>query len=755
MIAKKITAPKGGGRTSVLMRYVVNAQGGADPRSWAATASYILDAEAAQNSTGEKVSAVRVTNCASDDPITATMEIEALQSKYQGRSKAAKTYHLVFSFPPGEQPPQDVLHNIEDELCKALGMEDHQRISAVHIDRDHYHVHVAINSVTPDGKRLISSPSHEKRKLMQTCEAMEIRHGLSRTNHGLETEQNNEREREAINRADDPARPEIHPLAIPEPNTAFRRYLRKCHYSEFARGSGEAANGMHDLPRGSLVYDKDRSAVLLSGDAVAHVDDGAAQDHPNLRRSDSGHRGPSSAGRIRAAAMEAKAGVETLAGYVAREVAPAIRDAVTWQEVHDALGAHGLTIKRRGAGLVLGDSDLDLWCKASTIDRDFSLRGLETALGTFAAPAQKQGSGASPTPAQKYAAKPVAAGQDASQPKLFDRYKQERAALARRRSDGLTAISAQHRKTLDEIKRWAASQRVTRQMTTRGARKKVASMTAFTQAKAARKAAAEQAAQAKAALIATTKAPAWNDWLTARAQAGDSSALAFMRARQNRNDKALGGLFSVDRAATVAARLLQDRSRTVRPNGSVEYRAADGGRVIDHAGRITMPENTPGACLIALEVMEVRFPGQALAMNGDNALAQTMAALAGKNGVGVTFADPRLEVIRAGTARLNTAKAPAEGMAEWIANRNHQRAKISSILEHRAIKSDDSGAAKFAGRRQLEDKTMVLLFEQNQKIIVKSADAKEQAAAAAWSIGQAVTLHGMGSVRAATKGRRK
>ena len=66
------------------------------------------------------------------------------------RAKGDKTYHLVVSFPPGEHPTADQLRDIEDELCAAIGLADHQRISAVHTDTDHLHIHVAISKIHPD-----------------------------------------------------------------------------------------------------------------------------------------------------------------------------------------------------------------------------------------------------------------------------------------------------------------------------------------------------------------------------------------------------------------------------------------------------------------------------------------------------------------------------------------------------------------------------------------------------------------------------
>lgn len=99
MIAKRVPASKGQSNVARLARYIVNAQGGLDPRSWERTADYILDSNSEANEKGEKVGGVRVTNCFSDDPADATQLILATQAKNK-TSKKDKTYHLVFSFPP-------------------------------------------------------------------------------------------------------------------------------------------------------------------------------------------------------------------------------------------------------------------------------------------------------------------------------------------------------------------------------------------------------------------------------------------------------------------------------------------------------------------------------------------------------------------------------------------------------------------------------------------------------------------------------
>ncbi|NJS14320.1 MAG: relaxase/mobilization nuclease domain-containing protein, partial [Sphingopyxis sp.] len=60
-----------------------------------------------------------------------------------------------------EQPPEDVLQAIEHRTCAELGFADHHRVSVVHHDTDHLHVHIAISRVHPTTHRA-HWPSHSK-----------------------------------------------------------------------------------------------------------------------------------------------------------------------------------------------------------------------------------------------------------------------------------------------------------------------------------------------------------------------------------------------------------------------------------------------------------------------------------------------------------------------------------------------------------------------------------------------------------------
>ena len=96
----------------------------------------------------ERVGTVTVTNCVQDNALDAVFEIQAVQA-LNTRTVSDKTYHLIVSFRPGENPDKESLKFIESQICKNLGFEEHQRISAVHHDTDNVHIHIAINKIHP------------------------------------------------------------------------------------------------------------------------------------------------------------------------------------------------------------------------------------------------------------------------------------------------------------------------------------------------------------------------------------------------------------------------------------------------------------------------------------------------------------------------------------------------------------------------------------------------------------------------------
>lgn len=764
MIAKRIPARQHTSSIARLARYVVNARGSLDPRSWERTADYILDQNAEKNAQGEKVGGVRVTNCGTDDPATGTLMIEAVQA-VNTRSKNDKTYHLVFSFPPGEQPPLETLNAIEDELCAAIGFADHQRISAVHIDTDHLHVHVAINKVHPTGYQNIE-PYYDKQRLMEACERLEVKYDLQRTNHGLE-----DIEHERANRRRIKLGPEQQPDSR---DTSFRRYLRESHNLTIADPpKAETLNGLRNLSGCGLARSTERASMLLPSNARHGLEQRGKEPVAGMRRPGNGDRADAGGSRrligASAATVEAQSGVETLARYVARDVSPALRAATSWQAVHGALAEHGLHIKERGAGLVIGDDGIPLWVRASQCGRDLSMKAMTDRLGPFVA-ADGQ---ARPTPEQKrersrqgYVPKPV--HQHPATAQLFAQFQRERQVRLAQRKDGMAALRSENADYAAQVRRWKATQQALLKAGSKGAVRKIMATTIREQSRAAVSKQRQATAQRRAALAKETTMPSWADWLARQAERGNVDALAVLRSRAEKEEKLRGDLLTAEHAERARAVIMQSMKPAARRDGVMTYRTADGGMVIDRKTHVQAQKATAGAALVALTLAAEKFAGQPLIVEGTDAFKRDVARLAGLHQIKVTFQGAGMEAVRqaaaaeaatptkptsgageatpkaAGKGPEKGAERPTDAVAAWVEKRNTDREKISSINYHRKWEGRDAGAATYQGRRRMEDGSEVLLLQRGDEMLVKPASSAVAAKASKWKVGRAVQLDARG-----------
>ncbi|EFH6694722.1 relaxase/mobilization nuclease domain-containing protein [Escherichia coli] len=662
MIAKRVPRTKATSSTARLVRYMVAAAGDIDPNTWARTADYILDTKESTHK-GEKVDSYRVTNCGTDDPAAAAIAIEAIQAA-NIRSKADKTYHMVYSFPPGEHPSLEVLHAIEDELCAAIGFADHQRVSAVHKDTDHLHVHVAINKVHPTGLQNIE-PYYDKKQLMRACERLEIKFDLQRTNHGIEDkDHDNSRDGQRI-RLNPGQRPE-------QRDSRFRRYLRESGNLSFAdEPEAKTLNGMRTLSGCRLVRASERSPVLLPRHTRSDLQQRGEERPDSVRRPGHGDRAATSetggSGRTRvggkAADIEAQSGIETLTGYAAREVAPALRAATSWQELHDAAAEHGLQVRQRGAGLVIGDPDLDLWAKCSNVGRDLSSKALTDRLGPFE-PTKEQAEAKAAR--KRYEAKPRRPERPdgPATSTLFAQYQRERQAAIVGRRQGMDAIKRDSASASAQLRNWSQTQRMLVKVAAKGAAKKIMYSTIKQQTDAARNANRQNAAARRETLFKQTTMPTWADWLTQQAERGNAEALAVLRDREDRQRKWQGDLLTANRADRAKSIVLDKLKPKARKDGSMAYSTIDGGMVIDRNTHVQAQKATTGAALVALELASKRFDGQPLVVEGTAEFRQEVAMLAGMHGFNVRFADPDMEQLRRDTAEHKAMEQEANRFSE-------------------------------------------------------------------------------------------
>lgn len=144
---------------------------------FAGLVNYITD----QQSKEHRIGNVRLNNCEAKTVRDAISEVLATQFA-NTRAKSDKTYHLIVSFPNGEQLEAHTLAAIEERICQGLGYGEHQRVSAVHNDTDNQHIHIAINKIHPT-RNTIHEPYYPHKKLAEMCEAIEQDFGLQPDNH--------------------------------------------------------------------------------------------------------------------------------------------------------------------------------------------------------------------------------------------------------------------------------------------------------------------------------------------------------------------------------------------------------------------------------------------------------------------------------------------------------------------------------------------------------------------------------------------
>jgi len=156
--------------------------------SFGSLAAYLLDAK----NQGEKMEDYTFSNCPFElieENISYIQQMQMLNQMVQ----SDKSLHLVVSFQEEEHPSKEVLENIEEELLKALGMQEHHRLSVTHTNTNNFHLHIAINRLNPHTNLLVD-PWKSKMKLQKKAQELEEKHQLKRDKHPIQFEEISKKE---------------------------------------------------------------------------------------------------------------------------------------------------------------------------------------------------------------------------------------------------------------------------------------------------------------------------------------------------------------------------------------------------------------------------------------------------------------------------------------------------------------------------------------------------------------------------------
>lgn len=575
---------------------------------------------------GDRVVWIRITNCAlADDLDTAIRVMDATQAM-NTRVKADANYHLVVAFPPGEEPERQQIEAIEDRLVAGLGLSAHQRISALHGDKEHLHLHVAINLIHPETFKAAHFFRDHERLAVMAAE-LEVEHGLTRTNHGL-----------------------------PEPGRA---------------------------------------------------------------------REPDAA-----ATMRAHTGEEPFIDWVERVAGSDLLEAGRgdrggWPALHAAAARHGLEIRPRGAGLVIGKrGEPALMMRASDLDRSMGFGRLTGRLGAYQ-PAEAAVAAVVPENTYERTVRPEHRGE----PGLWDRYVLERDVARVARREAVEAqisaervyrakIAAHYAAKFGEIKRLKVTIGIDPRIRHDALKREQRALLGRHRR--------ESLAVRERIRAEHPPAPGWPDWLRHEAEGGDRAALEALRQtaeQQGRRERVVSPMIRVPERPVEPRETLGMKAMVGR-NGDRTWRMADGGTVLDTKEGVALAKFSPEAAHLALDLAHRRAGGASLEIGDDDRFRSSLLEASVANRMEIRFADPVLEAERDQRIRALdeaegwTAPDRRAGTIMMFAARRNAWPEPGDMCFYRGLEPEDKGAAQFAGTMRLRGAD-IALWQQGHLMMVQ------------------------------------
>ncbi|BAJ83261.1 relaxase/mobilization nuclease family protein (plasmid) [Acidiphilium multivorum AIU301] len=575
---------------------------------------------------GDRVVWVRITNCALADDLEAAIKVMDATQAMNTRVKADANYHLVVAFPPGEQPERQQIEAIEDRLVGGLGLSAHQRISALHGDKEHLHLHVAINLIHPETFKAAHFFRDHERLAVMAAE-LEVEHGLTRTNHGL-----------------------------PEPGRA--------------------------------------------------------------RELDA------------AATMRAHTGEEPFIDWVKRVAGPDLLEAGRedrggWPALHVAAARHGLEVRPRGAGLVIGKrGEPALMMRASDLDRSMSFGRLTDRLGVYQ-PAGAAVAAIVPESIYERTVRPEHRGE----PGLWDRYVVERDGARAGRREAVEAQIAAERAYRAKIAAHYAAKfgEIKRLKVTIGIDPRIR----YDALKREQRALLDRHRRESLAVRERIRAehpptPGWPDWLRREAEGGDRVALAALRQtaeQQGRREQVVALMIRVPERLVEPKPTLGVQARVGR-HGDRTWRMWDGGVVLDTKEGVALVTLSPEAARLALDLAHRRADGAPLEIGADDRLRSSLLEAAVTNRMEIRFADPVLEAERDQRIRALdeaegwTAPDRRAGTIMMFASHRNAWPEPGDQCFYRGLEPEDRGAVQFVGTMRLRGAD-IALWQQGSLIMVQ------------------------------------
>jgi len=315
--------------------------------------------------------------------------------------------------------------------------------------------------------------------------------------------------------------------------------------------------------------------------------------------------------------------------------------AQSWPQMHDLLNQHGLVIKLRGAGLVIGTQDDKLHVKASSIDRQLSFKTLTERLGAYEAPlnnpALKQG--------QTYQQGPKDKVQGSQT--LWARYQQERDALTQARQQAYAQLRTHHQTYCKEVSDWYRQKRASVKANDKLSRKSKYEL--YRDYKREMKTDFHQRRQLESEQRQTIQERyatlSWDQWLNKEVSWGNQEALRILRRREDRRKQLTTDLLDAHGSDALKILIQTHLKPKVNKHGDLVYHLPDGGQVEDTSNGILVPKISDEATLLALKLVTTGNPGQTIMVKGSELFKEKVIQVSLTQGLDLCLADQTMQSI--------------------------------------------------------------------------------------------------------------
>ncbi|HAT3955925.1 TPA: relaxase/mobilization nuclease domain-containing protein [Kluyvera ascorbata] len=380
--------------------------------------------------------------------------------------------------------------------------------------------------------------------------------------------------------------------------------------------------------------------------------------------------------------MERHSGIESFLGWIKKECADELKQAESWQQLHQVMQANGLELRQKGNGFVITGPD-GVGVKASSVDRSLSRTSLEKKFGEFepissgksssrpTAPLNKHTGpafrvkrpGDRPPPmregrfvglsdipsmeinsGKRYEGRPLHS-QGSSTTELYAKYKNEQQRLTATRNEALRLAKVKRDRLIENAKRTGRLKRsAIKLLKGAGVNKRhlYGLVSKSLSAEVSRANAIFKKDRQSAYDI--HKRRTWADWLQHKASNGDDLALKTLRQRDAQAARKEANSVHGEKVKQ-DGRIPGLKPDSVTKEGTIIYRVGDsairdGGKLLD-VSRDAGDDGLHAALLMAKH----RY-GNNLTVNGSFEFKKRIVAVAAARELNVTFDDPALEKIR-------------------------------------------------------------------------------------------------------------